>query len=457
MINNIIINSFLIVVVIGILGFLAFIILKKLLSPNKSQALRNMIKTGNYKGAIKVAKEVLSKSPRDFEAHYFLGEAYYKEGKKELALIEYKSADKIGSYTKEINELNLRQKLAELYLEANNLDEALKEYALLLQKKPDDYLINFKMGELFEKKNQRQQALKYYMLSYKVRKNYPPTLLNLGVLLFEVKKYSEAETMLEKTLRYEPENSKCYFYLGMVFKNTNNHKKALKYFEQSVKDKTYKVRSLAERGMIYVLTNKLEDAVIELERALKYSEGESLNLILNMRYILASCHESLRNITEAIKQWEKIYSIKPDFKDVSEKLANYQDLRMDDRMKDYMTATNDEFIDICKKIIAYLGDKETSMNFISNDGIEFMTVDADNKWRNVKKKPKIFHIYRKSEPIDEKGLRKLHETMKKHEIVKAIVITSSSFSNQAALFAQERPIKLVEKSELQTILNNISF
>ncbi|MCG8571043.1 MAG: tetratricopeptide repeat protein [Spirochaetes bacterium] len=449
-------------VVIFIGAFIGFALLgglfflgKKFLVPRKMSDVKNMIKTANYKEAIKIAKEVLSKKPNDFEAHYYLGECYYQEGKHELALIEFKAADKIGQFGSGINEADIRDRLAELYIEFNNFDEALKEYALLQKISPEDYYVYYKMGNLFEKKQQRNQAIKYYAKSFQLKGNYPPALLSLGVLLYEAKKYGDAEKMLEKANRLEPDNFKAQFYLGMANKSSNNAKKAIKYFELAQKGKDFKVRSLGEIGMLYLVGGKYEEASIHLERALKNSEGESLNLILNIRFILASCYESMRNITEAIKQWEMIYSKKPDFKNVAEKLATYQDLRMDDNMKDYMTATNEEFIDICRKIIEYRGLKELNLDVMSTDDVQIVTVENSEGWRNVKKKPYLLRIFRKSEPVGEKILREIHEEMRKNEIFKAFVFTSSSFTNQAITFAQERPIELIDKSNLQNILREI--
>lgn len=455
--DTIILNVFLGVLIIGVSGIIGFFVIQKIFSPKKFIQLRNAIKTGNYKLAIKYAKEILAKDRNNFEAHYYLGQAYYNEGKFELALIEFKSADRIGHVGSKINELDLREKLAELYIKFEKYDEALKEYAMMLKKKEDDYFINYKMGELFEFKNQNQQALSYYSKSLKAKNNYPPVLIKLGILLYDVKKYNESEKLLLRALKYEPDNYQAFYYLGMIYKNQSDFKKALDYFEKSSKSKDMKVKSLAERGMIQMLSNNFEEACIEFERALKYSEGESLNLVLNIRYMLAASYENIRNITEAIKEWEIIYSIKADFKNVSEKLANYQDLRMDDKMKDYMTATNTDFFEITRKIVAHLNYKIDDKLSVSNDSIELVVLDAASNWRSLKKKPKLLKIFRKSDPVDERILREVIDTMKKNEFFKGIIISSSSFSNQAVTYASERPLELIDKNELQNILKNINL
>jgi len=458
----IVIQIFLGILLIGGGALFLILLVTKVLSPQKTYKLITLVKAGNYKQAIKVAKEIIAKDPNNVEAHYYLGESYYFEGRYELALIEYKSSDKIGVYTKNMKETDLREKLAELYMRFDNDDEAIKEYALLLKKYPNNNVYSFKIGELFEKKNDREQAIKYYVYSLKQKSNYPPAMTNLGVLLCDTKKFTEAEKILDKVVKMEPENYKAIFFLGIVKKSQSNVKAAMKLFETSQRDKTYKTRSLTERGMILMQSGKYEDAAIELERALKNMDKEeqakNINLVLNIRYILASCYEQTRNLTDAIIHWEAIYSKKADFKNVADKLATYQELRMDDKMKDFMTATNEVFIDICKSIVSdKLQLNIMEMVKLSADGLEFHTLEGDNKWRNTKKRPKLVRIYRRSEPIEESVIRSVHETMREKEIMKALVITSSNFSKNALAYAQERPIELLDKNSLLNLIKDFNY
>ena len=75
--------------------------------PKPGNMLANFVKVGNNRMIIKTAKEVLAKDPGNFEAHYYLGVLMIMKNKPELALIEYKAADKIGIFTRNINEYDL--------------------------------------------------------------------------------------------------------------------------------------------------------------------------------------------------------------------------------------------------------------------------------------------------------------------------------------------------------------
>jgi len=453
--NNLTIQVFFGVLLFGGIGILLFFIIKSIFSPKKLTTLKNMIKTGNYKSAVNIAKDILNKDKDNIEAHYYLGEAYYNQGKHELALIEYKRAEQRGIYDK-IDEKSLRSKLGELYTEKGDIDEALKEYVLLMKKYTTDHLYYFKAGELFEQKNMYQQALKSYHDAIKIDKNFTPALINLGILLYKSKNYIEARKFLDASVNKDPNNFKAFFYLGMLDKQENNFKGALKNLEKSSRDKDYKLRSLMERGIILMMQGRLEDATVELDRALKNCATED-NVKLNIRYVLASCFEQRRNITEAIQLWEEIYAIKPTFKDVAEKLSNYQDLRVDDRMKDFLTATDIDFVDICKGIIEKMGLNILEQDIISRDSIEFFCLEPDTKWRNMKKRPKIIHITRRNDQVDEAIIRNLNEKMREKNIIRGVVITSSGYTKSAMAFAKERPIELIDKNGLQDILKQVTI
>ncbi|HQJ06500.1 MAG TPA: tetratricopeptide repeat protein, partial [Spirochaetota bacterium] len=96
----VVIQIFLGILLIGGGAIFLILLITKVLSPQKTHKLITLVKAGNYKQAIKVAKEIIAKDPNNVEARYYLGESYYNEGRYELALIEYKSSDKIGVYTK---------------------------------------------------------------------------------------------------------------------------------------------------------------------------------------------------------------------------------------------------------------------------------------------------------------------------------------------------------------------
>jgi restriction endonuclease Mrr len=57
------------------------------------------------------------------------------------------------------------------------------------------------------------------------------------------------------------------------------------------------------------------------------------------------------------------------------------------------------------------------------------------------------------EIIDDSSIRSLHEAMKKMQVTKGLIITSSNFSRRAVEFAETRPIDLYNKDQLLEVLS----
>jgi len=174
---------------------------------------------------------------------------------------------------------------------------------------------------------------------------------------------------------------------------------------------------------------------------------------LYARYFLSTCFEKLRKFEDAIEQWEQIHQKKPAFKDVAEKLAQYQDLRTDDRMKDFLTAAPEEFAVQCNELVLKIGLVPRDATEIHN-GCDLIAVESESKFRNTRKMPRLVRILRISEAIDVSTIRALHEDMKKMGVMRGIIVTTSRFSRAATEYAETRPIDLLDKERLQSVLQS---
>ena len=118
------------VLAVFIIG-LVFFIIKSSIAPKKVDSIPKLIKQGKTQNAIKIAKQILAKDPKNFIAHYYLGKAYLKENKPELAIIEYKLVNENALFGPQLDELPFRQEYAQLLMKYNQLQEALKNFLLL--------------------------------------------------------------------------------------------------------------------------------------------------------------------------------------------------------------------------------------------------------------------------------------------------------------------------------------
>ena len=444
------------IVAVG-LAFLAGIILivRSMLAPKKVSTIERLYKQRKYSTAIKLAKQILLKDARNADAHYLLGLSYLEDNKAELGLMELKAVNQIGKFDGVVREVPFRIKIAELYAKFNQPEEALKEYLLLLKADPQNPEYYYQTGLLFEQRDRADKAVPYYRKAIDLDERHANALSRLGSLLFRAKHTSEAKQALEKAVRLQPDNCQGHFFLGKLQKEAKEFAAALGSFEKAAKDQAFKVKAIIERGHCYMYTGDMLRAESELQRGLKLSSNLSAAEVLFARYLLGMIYEQDRKIEEAIDQWEKIYAVKPDYRDVAQKLTNFQDLRTDDILKDFLIAGQDEFSEMCKKATSSMGMSVQYIKTITG-GCQIIGGESQTKWRNQRKLPTLLHFLRVTEPIEEATVRDFNEQLRTNNLTRGIIVTSSTFSRMAQLFAENRPIELFDKETLQKLLHSES-
>lgn len=445
------------VAVLSILGLVIasviFFAIKAALAPKKISTLSDLVKAGKGPQAIKMAKGILAKDPRNPEAHYFLGLAYQLDGKSELALMEFKTVNQIGLFQGRLVEKEFRKQIAGLFERFDQGEEALKEYILLVKLDPANPEYYFKAGFHFEERGKADNALKYYRKTLELDPNHSDAHLRLGMLYLRANRPMEARQELDVALRLKPDNYAAWFSMGRLLKESHDLNGALSAFEKAQKAPELKVKALVERGSCFMTQKNYDRATVELERALKLATSDSEKDVLFARYFLAHCYEKNRMIDKAIGEWEKIYSKKPTFKDVAEKLSAYQDLRVDDRIKDYVTSGKPQFMALCQGLVGTLGFSVQDSTELPDGTVKIIAIENESeKWRNVKKMPKVLLFFRTSDPIEEGPLRDVAEEIRKLGANKCYVVTNTAFTRAAISFAETRPYELVGKDQLQALL-----
>ena len=450
------------IILIVILGsavvLLTVFLLKSVLSPKKISKIQRYLKTGKYGSAIKDARALLAKNPRDSAARYLLGKAYLADKKTDLAFIEFKALNKTALFNNTAMEIEFRDIIADLYIKFQQPDDALNEYILLNKKDPKNPKYYYKAGQLYESKNMSEQAMAYFKKTINLDSRYAPAYASLGLLMFKGKQIQEAEKAIAVALKLDPENSESLYYYGRILRGKKDYAHALAALEKAARKQDIRIKCFLERGCCYVETGSLEKAIFEFSRAVKSSKQASDPEVLFSRYFLAECYEKQRNIDKAIEQWEAISAVKPKFKDVAQKLEEYSDLRTNDHMKEYLTLVKEEFFQMCRCITEQHFDYPVQAVKEIKIGCSILAVEkGSEQWLNTRKKPQILIFSRENEVINEAFLRQIHEEMKKQVIVTAHVLTSSSFSQEAIKFAENRPFELIDRPKLEKILEKVKF
>lgn len=438
--------------VVGI-GFLGVFIVKSLLQPKKIDGIKKLVKQGKYAQAEKLAKAIIQKAPNDFRAHYYLGRSYLAEHKNELALMEYKNVSQHAIFDSQLPEVPFRTQLADLYMKFNQLDDALKEYLLLTKLEPTNAEHFFNAGKIYEQLGHADMAMGFYQKTLQFNKKHVKAHAAMGLLLFRGKDMRGAQQEINMAIQLSPETFSSYYYLGKILKESKDLPGAVKAFEKAVRDPDYKQKALLEKGSCYMLANAQDKAVTEFDRAIKASKNDKAQETLFARYFLAACYEKNRNIDKAIEQWQLIMKVNKNFRDVPSKLSEYKDLQANDSLKEFLTCSNNEFIEICKKAALAGFNLSAQTAEETKWGCQIIATEVKkDDWMNMRKQLFLVNFYRITDPIEDTEVRRALDLSKSKNCVKAFACTSSEFTTTAIRFAENRPIELVPKEKLETIL-----
>lgn len=446
--------TYIIVIFIGVvLVIVAFFVLKKFVFSVKSEAIIKLFNKKQYDEAIKLLKTLSQRNDRNPMAHFYLGEAYYQMENYEWSLPHFRKVTQINKYSADVEEVKTRERLAEIYLHFQKLEEAQKELLLIINLNPDNYFYYYRVGEIFFQRHYTDNAAVYFKKALERKPTHVDSLFRLGEINYEAKRYTEALNDMKACLKSDPSYKKANYYVGMVYLSNKNYSQAISEFEKSSTDPEYRLRSFYQKGKALVDSGSSDRGILELERGIHYiTEEDSTSLAI--RYLYASTQEQARNITAALEQWDIISKINPNYQNLQKKLEEYKELRMDDSLKDLMTASDNRFGALCDKIVKNLGLEILDISIKQGVVANILASEAESEWRGVRKAKQFIKIMRTSEKTGDSIVRELLDTMKNAGAVKSICISTSEFSRQAIDYAETRPVQLYDQSQLSNLLKD---
>jgi tetratricopeptide (TPR) repeat protein len=171
------------------------------------KACWSFINAGDYKKAIEAGKLAVEKYPKDSEAYFCLGLAYYNVGEFKLALENLKKAESL----------------------TNNKENLMYIYNII--------------GQIFHSTGYLDYTLLYYIMSLSLAKDLnntdlqAATLNNIAGIYMDTGELDKALSYLEEILKLEiNEKAKAPTYnnIAMIYSKKGDYQKAVKYFQKAI-------------------------------------------------------------------------------------------------------------------------------------------------------------------------------------------------------------------------------
>lgn len=233
--------------------------------PNNATAQRNLgmvlVKMGDYKGAVRHLEKAMSRYEKDFDANFYLGEAYRAQDKYAEAIFRYKKSLKIkDGDPRALKPLAWSYFKIRYYSESLVIARQLQKVApeddqtgiilsrtLLKLKRPQESLAVLKgakksiqkssrafynsvEGDIQYEMNHTDEASAAYREALKDQPLLAGALLGLGRCMLDQGKQKQAITYMERAVRIRPRLTEAHYLLGKAYEKTDREK-SLRYYQ----------------------------------------------------------------------------------------------------------------------------------------------------------------------------------------------------------------------------------
>jgi tetratricopeptide (TPR) repeat protein len=251
-----------------LLSFLAF---KNIAYAQREiEACRIFFKAGDYKRAIEVGKLAVKKYPKNSDAYYCLGKAYYEVGELKLAYENLKKAESLTSNKKEL--MYIYNKIGQILSRMGYLEDAFLYYSRSLSLAKDlnntdlQASILNNIAGIYKDKGELDKALSYYEESLSLERNEKEKATifnNIAVIYYAIGDYQKAVKYLQKAIEIDEkygnyhEVARDKLNLGDTYRKMKDYEKAEKYlFEglegvKKVGDKSWEAIGYRNLGWLY--------------------------------------------------------------------------------------------------------------------------------------------------------------------------------------------------------------
>jgi tetratricopeptide (TPR) repeat protein len=357
------------IILIGLLGWLVFSIFHLRSIEN---VLGHLLKKGEFQEVINLASEFLQKKKKKKRKEmvlvlYYLAKAYENTKSFSNALKFYDEVLLLHSRQDKFY-INVLLNIAKVYEKLGKVKESMAYYLMALDRDENNIEALYAMGKIHYSNGNVKRSLDYFekLLQKKpsildARKYYGKALMDCGFFL-------PALTQFEFLVRYYPEDFEVYYLKGKAEENLKNYIEAIKTYKQLLKREFYEEKTLEKvlNRTLFQIREELKVCIVRLYIKLKKYE-ESLTTIseylslpgedetkLELLYLYGNVLWNTGEEYQALKNYERIYMMKPDFKDVSLFYERYKKILPHSYLGFYFTMKEEEgknFDFTCRKIL----------------------------------------------------------------------------------------------------------
>jgi len=185
-----------------------------------------------------------------------------------------------------------------------------------LTKNPRCWLAHNNLGNVLLQQGKISDALGHYEQALRLEPDRAETQINLGNVSFQQGRVNDALGYYEQALRLKPDYAEAHNNLGIALAQMGKTADAIAHYEQALRIKPDYADAHNSLGIALARTGKIEDAIAHYEQALRFNPD------------YAEAHCNLGNVfwqqgkvSEAVGHYEQALALKPDYAEAHNNLG----------------------------------------------------------------------------------------------------------------------------------------
>jgi tetratricopeptide (TPR) repeat protein len=268
-------------------------------------------KLREYKKAINCLDKALKINPNNIEYLFQKGKFLDVLGEKnnaiiildEIFLINNKSNNINNNFNNIIEECHLLK--GQILLDLKENEKANKEFDEVIKINPNNSKTYFWKGYINAKnQNDFNNAINNFSKCILLDKKNSLALYNLGLILFNQKRYEESKSYFIKANEIDPKDIKSLLKIGEIFYVEKKYDLSIQYFDKILKIEPNNELALVHKADTLLLKNNIQNALELYEEVVKKNEFNEEALIG-----IGVCKYKMNKINDAILYFEKTLEI----------------------------------------------------------------------------------------------------------------------------------------------------
>ncbi len=284
---------------------------------------------GIHKAAITACKKAMEIDPNLANAHYNLGFAYREEGNDELAKQEFALYDELlkqeGEYIEipekpTSEEIDKYITLGDNYFKEGKFDEAITEYKKALEIKPRDDILN-KLGQAHQQKRlagkpEEQPAKIDTFTSKKTLDEMPglereqelsiEELYDRGISYYDKGMIDKAIEEFKEVLELDPDDIETHYHLGNAYADKEIFDEAISIYKKVIEKNPEFIDAYLSLSTLYLDMDMVDEAISLCNQAISANPDDSF-----LCFHLGEAYVRNEQYEEAITAFNKAISINP--------------------------------------------------------------------------------------------------------------------------------------------------